>query len=559
MLALRLARGGSPLVQLRRLLVAAASAGTGFLLLCTLGYAMSHPDASAAGALRLAWCAVPLASTVYFAVAVARTDPATRPRTGLSAIGLGPARLMAVSAATTALSTLLGSLLALLLFLHLRGDLTGVPFGGATTDFLAPGRSLPLPAALTLLTLVPVAASGAAALALRPRRGGPARAAQPYGRTWMSARQNTVAGAPRSGARDGGRPAGGAGGRSADGAADGLAPNGTDEGLTVTGTGDGFRDAAADGVPLPAPDPRAPGPDGSAGPDFHWTAEAYDSGETRPAAGRDRSAAVAHGRHEERGRRGTPPPYAFMDLPYVGMDMAVPYVDVAVAHEGSAVPWAPDRHRTIDAGSRRQAPPQSCPDGLPWGAATLAAGLAVETYASRSGPSPALALPGGFVGGPAGVLLGWVLTAVGLALAGPAITYLCGWLLQAVRPGALRLLAGRALQAEARRIGRPLGVVCAAASGGFAMTALYTGARPAFGPLTTLGALLVAGCTLLTLATAAVEARQARADTTAALLRLGAPALLLRGAAALRAGALFAVFAPLTWAVAELAALPLIG
>ncbi|WP_225860749.1 ICP22 family protein [Streptomyces triticiradicis] len=570
MLALRLVRGGRPLVQLRRLLVAAASAGTGFLLLCTLGYAMSHPDASAAGALRLAWCAVPLATTVYFAVAVARTDPATRPRTGLSAIGLGPARLMAVSAATTALSTLLGSLLALLLFLHLRGDLTGVPFGGATTDFLAPGRSLPLPAALTLLTLVPVAASGAAALALRPRRGGPARTARPYGRTWMSARQNTVAGAPRSGARDGGRPADGARGRPADGAADGLAPNGAaggptvpgaGDGLTVTGTGDGFRDAAADGVPLPAPDPRTPGPDGSAGPDFHWTAEAYDSGETRPTDDRDRSAAVARGRHEERGRRGTPPPYEFMDMPYVDMDMnvAVPHVDVAVAYEGSAVPWGPDRHRTADAGSRRPAPPQSCPDGLPWGAATLAAGLAVETYASRSGPSPALALPGGFVGGPAGVLLGWVLTAVGLALAGPAITYLCGWLLQAVRPGALRLLAGRALQAEARRIGRPLGVVCAVASGGFAMTALYTGARPAFGPLTTLGALLVAGCTLLTLATAAVEARQARADTTAALLRLGAPAMLLRGAAALRAGALFAVFAPLTWAVAELAALPLIS
>ncbi|MFD8615500.1 hypothetical protein ACFV09_42605, partial [Streptomyces sp. NPDC059631] len=124
MLALRLARAAGPLVQLRRLLVAAASAGTGFLLLCTMGYAMSHPDASTSGALRLAWCVAPLAATVYFAVAVARTDPATRPRPGLSAIGLGPGRLMALSAATTALSTLLGSLLALALFLQLRGDLT---------------------------------------------------------------------------------------------------------------------------------------------------------------------------------------------------------------------------------------------------------------------------------------------------------------------------------------------------------------------------------------------------------------------------------------------------
>lgn len=563
MLALRLARGGHPLVQLRRLLVAAASAGTGFLLLCTLGYALSHPDASAAGALRLAWCVVPLAATVYFAVAVARTDPATRPRPGLSAIGLGPGRLMAISAATTALSTLLGSLLALVLFLHLRGDLTGIPFGGAATDFLASGRSLPLPAALTLLVVVPVAASGAAALALRPRGGGPVRAAWSYGRTWMSARQNAVAGAPRPGTRGGGRPTGGApgapapstapGGPTASAAtrtAAGPTVTGTAAALTVTGTGDGFRNASTDtdGASLPAPDPRAPAADGSGGPDFHWTAEAYASGETRRTAAEDLPPAVAH---------GTPPSYERPDIAYE--DTAPSYAHPEPAYEGAVVPGArPDRRRAAEAGSRALPPAQGCPNGLPWGAATLAAGLAVETYASRPGHAPALALPGGFVGGPAGVLLGWVLTAVGLALAGPAITYLSGWLLQAVRPGAMRLLAGRVLQAEARRIGQPLGVVCAVASGGFAMTTLYTGARPAFGPLTTLGALLVAGCTLLTLATAAVEARQARADTTAALLRLGAPATMLRGAAALRAGALFVAFAPLTWAVAELAALPLI-
>lgn len=138
MLALRLTRAAHPAVQVRRVLVATASAGTGFLLLSALGHALGHPDPSAS-ALRLAWCGVPLAATVYFAVAVARTDPGTRPRPGLSAIGLGPARLMAVSAATTALSCLLGSVLALLVFLHLRGDLTGMPFDGAGTDFLSPG------------------------------------------------------------------------------------------------------------------------------------------------------------------------------------------------------------------------------------------------------------------------------------------------------------------------------------------------------------------------------------------------------------------------------------
>ncbi|QEU91510.1 hypothetical protein [Streptomyces kanamyceticus] len=390
MLALRLARGAHPLVQLRRLLVAAASAGTGFLLLRTLTYAMEHPGAGSV--LRLAWCLAPIAATVYFAVAVARTDPGTRPRAGLSAVGLGPGRLMALAALSTAVACTLGSMLALLFFLHLRGDLSGLPFDGAAAESLAADKPLPLAAALTLLALVPILASVASALALRPR---PAKA----------------------------------------------------------GTGIGAE-----------PEPEREGP--------------------APA-----------------------------------------------------------------------------PSGLPWGVALLAAGLAVETYASRaqdgSGVGSGLPMPGGLAGSPAGVLAGWALTALGLALAGPGLTYLCGRILQAVRPGAVRLLAGRVLQEEARRIGRPLGVVCAVASGAYASVVLYAGPRPDVGPLTALGALLVAGCAVLTLATAAVEARQARSDTTAALLRLGAPATMLRSSAALRAGALAAVFGTLTWLVAELAAVPL--
>ncbi|MER6043109.1 hypothetical protein ABT136_20465, partial [Streptomyces sp. NPDC001856] len=118
----------------------------------------------------------------------------------------------------------------------------------------------------------------------------------------------------------------------------------------------------------------------------------------------------------------------------------------------------------------------------------------------------------------------------------------------------------------ASRIGRPLGVLSAVASGAYSMSALHastTAASPtpadlAFGgPLATLGAVLVAGCALATLLTAAVEARQARADTTAALLRLGAPSTALRTAAAFRAGALAALFMPLTLTVSALAALPL--
>ncbi|MER7566681.1 hypothetical protein ACGFWE_36155 [Streptomyces sp. NPDC048523] len=443
MLALRLTWGARPAVQLRRLLVALASAGTGFLLLCTLGHAISHPEDPSGAALRLAWCLTPVAATVHFALAVARTDPGTRPRPGLAAIGLGPARLMAVTATTTALSCTLGSMLALLFFLHLRGDLTGMPFDGAAADFLAAGAPLPLPAALTLLGLVPAIASVTVALVLRPRDDRPAaakREARSYGR--FGAYGRTTAREPF-----------GAYGR--------------------------FRARRTAGEPaVPADDTPAATPT-----------------DENPA-------------------------------PDPGQDSALPPL------------------------------PREAPKGLPWGVAVLAAGLAVEAYANRQGTTPAAPLPGGLAGAPS-VLIGWLLTAVGLAVAGPGLTHLCGRLLQSTRPGALRLLAGRVLMAEAARIGRPLGIVCAVTSGAYAMASLYDTAGPEVGPLTTLGLLLVASCTLATLLTAAVEAKHARSDTTAALVRLGAPATMLRSAAALRAGALLALFGPLTLVVAELAALPL--
>jgi hypothetical protein len=325
---------------------------------------------------------------------------------------------MALSAATTAVATVLGSLLALLAFVHLRGDPTGMPFDGAAADLLAADQPLPLPAALTLLALVPFAASGATAVALRPRGGRPQR-----------------------------------GGSGAPGV---QSPPGADDSPDAPGED-------------PVPEPPAP----------------------------------------ERARNEGPPA------------------------------------------------PRPAPGGLPGGVAALAAGLAVEAHADGSGRSAQL--PGGLAGGPAGVLAGWALTALGLALAGPALTHLCGWLLQASRPGAVRLLAGRGLQEEARRIGRPLGVVCAVASGAYAVAGLYADTRPSPGPLTTLGAALVVGCALATLATAAVEAKQARADTVTSLVRLGAPATVLRTAVLLRAGVLTVVFTPLTWAVAELAAMPLTG
>ncbi|MCX5611924.1 MULTISPECIES: hypothetical protein [unclassified Streptomyces] len=356
MLALRLARGSRPLVQLRRLLVAAASAGTGFLLLYVLAEAVARPAGSFP---RLLWALVPLAATVQFAVAVARTDPATRPREGLDAAGLGPVRLSLIAAISTAVACTLGSALALAAFLHLRGDLAGLPFDGAGARLLHAGQPLPVAAALTLLVLLPLTASAAAALTL-PRRSRP------------------------------------------------LAPQ----------------------------------------------------------------------------------------------------------------------------------------TGLPWGIALTACGLAALGYAGRGGP---------------GMLVGWSLTAVGLALAGPGLAYACGTLVQAVRPGALRLLAGRALQEEAPRLGPPLGVLCAV--GAAALTALALrdrgGLLVPLGPLTGPAAALVALCAAATLLTSAVEARQGRAAGREALTDIGAPAKVLRTAASLRATALVAVCVPLSWGVAQLTSLAL--
>ncbi|MFJ5264577.1 hypothetical protein ACIQAC_29375 [Streptomyces sp. NPDC088387] len=532
MLALRLTRGGRPAVQLRRLLVAAAAGGTGFLLLCTLGHAMSHPHAPGGSALRLAWCLVPAAATVQFAVAVARTDPGTRPRPGLSAIGLGPARLMAISATTTALSTVLGSMLALLFFLHLRGDLTGMPFDGAAEDVLAAGLPLPLPAALTLLALVPAAASLATALVLRPREPGGGRTRQGFraGPGWW---RGPAAGAPRQRTATVGR--GGHPGPENDGPRAGHARDTDRHGRAVTdgtGAGDrgGRRGRDTDGR-HGRTDATAPqGPDAATGDGPRERRRARTVHASRKAPGSRVTAEVTAGTHREPDGVAPTPPEG----------------DMVAAEHGALLPAS-----------------RTAPTGLPWGISVLAVGLAVEVYATRaSKDSPSAMLPGGLAAGPVSVLVGWTLTALGLALAGPGLTHLCGRLLQAVRPGALRMLAGRVLMAEAGRIGRPLGVVCAVASAAYATTALHTAngsAQQLFGPLTTLGSALVAGCTLATLLTAAVEARHARADTTAALLRLGAPATLLRSAAALRAGALLALFVPLTLVVAELAAQPLTG
>ncbi|MFF8368327.1 hypothetical protein ACF05W_05750 [Streptomyces lydicus] len=389
MLALRLARGSHPLVLLRRLGVSAAAAGTGFLLLSTVGHAAGHPAAADESLVRLLWCAAPLAATAQFAVSTARTDPAARLQRGMTAAGLGPLRLTLLATASTALTCFLGVLLALLVFLRLRGDLGGSAGDssfGIDSDLLGAGHPVPLVGALLLLALVPLTAAVATAFSLRPRN---------------------EAGSPDD--------------------------------------------------------------------------------ETLP----------------------------------------------------------------------RTAPPS----GLPWGIALAAAGLAIEAYTSpgTAGSGGLLPLPGRLIGSPPGVLAGWALSAFGLVLAGPGLVHLCGRLLCAGRPRALRLLSGRVLQEESHRLGRPLGVLCAVASAAYAAVKVYeTSPTRPFGPLTAVGAAVVLACVTASAFTAALESRAARAHTTAALRRLGASASVLHRAAALRTLSLLLVLAPLTWTVAEMATLPLV-
>lgn len=409
MLALRLVRGSHAAALLGRLTVACATAGSGFLLLTALSYAVSHPETPRDAVVRLLWCVPPLAAVVQLAVAVARAQPGSTAPSGLDAAGIGPARLPMLAAVSTAVSCLLGSALAFGLFLHLRGEISGLPFDGAAASQLAAEQPLPVAAALTLLCLAPAAAAGGSALAMRERA------------------------------------------------------------LRAVG----------------------------------------------PAA-------------------------------------------------------RPEQHEQPEQPPRREQAVVPAPSGLPWGVSLVAAGLTLVAYAGR------ISEP---VGGDAaaadrlhqlspGVLGGWLLAALGLAVAGPGVVHLCGRVLSSARPGALRLIAGRGLQEEAQRLGQPLGVLCAVGAGAVTAVvlhggalwrsgALWDGVEGMAGALAVLGAGLVVCCAALSAVTAAAESRAARAATREALNRLGAPRRLLRGAVALRATVLLGVVGVLGWVLGNLAALPL--
>ncbi|MEV0600717.1 hypothetical protein AB0I82_15670 [Streptomyces sp. NPDC050315] len=249
-------------------------------------------------------------------------------------------------------------------------------------------------------------------------------------------------------------------------------------------------------------------------------------------------------------------------LPYAAVGVLLAAVPVVPA---VATGWALRPGRNAPAEPCADAPPRTAtatPAGLPWGIALTAAGLALEVYAAgHTGPGARLLpLPGRLVTGEAGVLVGWLLSAAGLVLAAPGLVHASGRVVGAGRAGAARLLAGRVLQEESRRVGRPLGILMAAASGGYAAYTLYGhGAPGSLGPLSALGGGLVLACTALSVLTAVTESRAARTATTDALRRLGTPAALLHRAAALRACVLVVVLTAVTGGVAHLAAGPLVG
>ncbi|TVL94369.1 hypothetical protein [Streptomyces sp. SAJ15] len=487
MLSLRLARGTHPLVLLRRLLVTAASAGTSFLLLCTLAYAAAHPEEAGHALLRLLWCLIPLSATAQLAVVVARTAFGARTHRGLTAAGFGPARHTLLAAASTALFCALGSALALLAFLAVRGHFGGWRPSARLVAEFGDGGPLPLGAVLIMVAVAPLTAAGATAVCLRPPSSTSPRG--PVGRRREAAFARFLSA-----------------GRPAPLPQPDLGDGEVTEPQPLTGATGGPRATAAAPPPGDAPEREAA------------AHEAPHQGTSREGAPRDGAAPEAP--------RPAPAP---LDL-------------------GALLPPAPE-------------PPSAATlAGLPWGTTLIAAGLALEAYTAHESPdatSDLLPFPGPVAGSPPGIVGGWALTVLGLILAGPGLTIVCGRLLAACRPGALRLLAGRALQEEAGLIGRPLGVLCAVAAGAYTVVELYGPALRSAGPLTGLGAALVMMCTTAAALTATLDVKAVREPTTAALRQLGTSRRALRTAATLRGAALLTLLAALTWGIAELMTLPL--
>ncbi|GAA4941336.1 hypothetical protein GCM10023238_03910 [Streptomyces heliomycini] len=106
--------------------------------------------------------------------------------------------------------------------------------------------------------------------------------------------------------------------------------------------------------------------------------------------------------------------------------------------------------------------------------------------------------------------------------------------------------------AEATRLGRPLGVVCAVMSAAYALSASRTTARTPLRPLVVRGCCWWPAARQATPADGRRRGQAGRADNSAALRRLGAATGTLRRAARFARARLLALFRLLTLVVAEL-------
>ncbi|MEV7024539.1 hypothetical protein, partial [Kitasatospora sp. NPDC093558] len=164
-------------------------------------------------------------------------------------------------------------------------------------------------------------------------------------------------------------------------------------------------------------------------------------------------------------------------------------------------------------------------------------GLALELIALRPGAAAdgrPVHLPAGLGSTSVAAVGGWAASALGLALiTGPLLAW-TGRLLALGRPTPLRLLAGRGLTAQARRLGAPLAVLTLVVAVVLTTIRYWIGAPGSADALPAIEACLVLGCAAAAVAARLAEVRTDRRNVTDALLRLGASPRLLFGAVALR-------------------------
>ncbi|MFD0261456.1 hypothetical protein ACFRKE_34520 [Kitasatospora indigofera] len=207
---------------------------------------------------------------------------------------------------------------------------------------------------------------------------------------------------------------------------------------------------------------------------------------------------------------------------------------VAGLAAAAAVP-VPD---TLPGSSPRPGPRGYHPLRLALPTGLTVTGIALELYGLRPGAAEdgrPVRLPAGLGTSNLAALGGWAVTALGLALlTGPLLSW-AGRLLVIARPTPLRLLAGRGLTAEARRLGPPLAVLALTLAVVLTVVRYWVHAPGTADILPAVEAGLLVGCAVAAVLTRLAEIRTARREITDTLLGLGAQPRLLYGAVAIRA------------------------